>query len=273
MSAERSLARDPIPVLLYHSVSDRPTGQFGPYTVTRAQLASHLDQVNRLGFSTRTVGQLVAQRAAGIPLPARTAVITFDDGFADFDNAWAELSQRGLAATLYVTVGTLGGHSEWLAPLGAGDLPMLSRSQLLDLAADGCEIGAHSMSHPQLDCIARTAAATEIRDSKDGLEQALGRSVETFAYPHGYHDNTVKQLVAEAGYSSAAAVRNALSPADDDPFALARVTITADFSAEQVARVLTGQGAPIARRRERLRTRLWRQERRRRHSRAARMAA
>src|SRR4029453_7936187 len=174
---------------------DHPTGQFGPYTVTRFQLASHLDRVTDLGFQTLTVGQLIAHRAAGRPLPARTAVITFDDGFADFDNAWPELTQRGLAATLYVTAGTVGGRSEWLAPRGAADLPMLSRFQLLDLAADGCEIGAHSMSHPQLDCLARPAAAAEIRQSKDVLEQALGRRIDTFAYPHGYHDKAVKQLV------------------------------------------------------------------------------
>ena len=262
-----------IPVLLYHSVSDQPTGELGPYTVPRSQLATHLDQVTDLGFHTLTVGQLIAHRAAGQPLPERTAVITFDDGFADFDNAWAELTQRGLAATLYVTVGTLGGRSEWLAPLGAGELAMLSRSQLLDLAADGCEIGAHSMSHPQLDCLTRPAAAAEIRQSKDVLEQALGRRVDTFAYPHGYHDKTVKQLVAAAGFTSAAAVRNALSPADDDPFALARVTVMSDFTPEQVASVLTGRGAPTARPGERWGTRLWRRERRRRHSRAERTAA
>jgi peptidoglycan/xylan/chitin deacetylase (PgdA/CDA1 family) len=262
-----------VPVLGYHSVSDQPTGQFGPYTVSRRQLASHLDKVTGLGFHTLTVGQLVAHRAAGIPLPPRTAVITFDDGFADFDNAWPELIQRGLAATLYVTAGTVGKTSEWLAPLGAGGLAMLSRSQLLALAADGCEIGAHSMSHPQLDCLTRQAAAAEILQSKDVLEQALGRNVDTFAYPHGYHDKAVKYLVAEAGYTSAAAVRNALSPADDDPYALARVTVMSDFDAEHVARVLTGRGAPTARRGERWRTRLWRQERRRRHSRAERAAA
>jgi peptidoglycan/xylan/chitin deacetylase (PgdA/CDA1 family) len=262
-----------VPVLLYHSVSDQPTGQFGPYTVSRFQLASHLDQVTGLGFHTLTVGQLVAHRAAGLPLPPRTAVITFDDGFADFDNAWAELTQRGLAATLYVTAGTIGGRSEWLAPLGAGGLAMLDRSQLRDLAADGCEIGAHSMSHPQLDCLTRQAAAAEMLQSKDVLEQALGRRVDTFAYPHGYHDKAVKELVAEAGFTSAAAVRNALSPADDDPYALARVTVTSDFDAEQVARVLTGRGAPTARPGERWPTRLWRRERRRRHSRAERVAA
>jgi peptidoglycan/xylan/chitin deacetylase (PgdA/CDA1 family) len=262
-----------VPVLLYHSVSDQSTGQFGPYTVTRAQLASHLDQVTELGFHTLTMSELVAHRAAGLPLPARTAVITFDDGFADFDNAWSELTQRGLAATLYVTAGTMGGRSEWLAPLGAGELPMLNRSQLLDLAADGCEIGAHSMSHPELDCLTLPAAAAEIRQSKDVLEQALGQRVEAFAYPHGYHDKAVKNLVAAVGFTSAAAVRNALSPADDDPFAVARVTVTADFSAKQIAHVLAGRAVATARSGERWRTRLWRQERRRRHQRAERTAA
>ena len=262
-----------VPILLYHSVSDQPTGQFGPYTVSRSQLATHLDQVTDLGFSTLTVGQLIAHRAAGLPLPPRTAVITFDDGFADFDNAWPELTQRGLAATLYVTAGTMGGRSEWLAPLGAGELPMLSRSQLRDLAADGCEIGAHSMTHPELDCLTRPAAAAEIRESKDVLEQALGRGVDTFAYPHGYHDKVVKYLVAAAGFTSAAAARNALSPADDDAFAVARVTVMSDFGPEEVARILTGRGASVARPGERWRTRLWRRERRRRHQRSERMAA
>ena len=47
-------------MLLYHSVSDPPTGQFGPFTVSRAQLAAHLDPADELGFQPLTVGQLLA---------------------------------------------------------------------------------------------------------------------------------------------------------------------------------------------------------------------
>ena len=90
---------------------------------TRQQFAAHLDRLTTLGFTTLTVGELLAARATGMPLPERTAVITFDDGFADFAAyAWPELAARGLAATLYVTAGTLDGTSRWLAPLGAGGL-------------------------------------------------------------------------------------------------------------------------------------------------------
>jgi peptidoglycan/xylan/chitin deacetylase (PgdA/CDA1 family) len=252
-----------IPILLYHSVSDRPTGDFGPFTVSRSQFAAHLDRLLAQGFEALTIGQLIEQVRAGLPLPARTAVITVDDGFADFTaNAWPELCKRGMNATLYVTAGLIGGTAKWLAPLHAAQLPMLDHHQLVDLAAQGCEIGAHSLSHPHLDCLPRDQAAREIRQSKDILEQILGQPVGSFAYPHGYYDQEVRQMVVDSGYSSASAVKDALSHADDDQFALARITVNSDFDESKIDRVLAGEDVARVRRRERWRTRGWRQVRR-----------
>jgi peptidoglycan/xylan/chitin deacetylase (PgdA/CDA1 family) len=251
-----------IPILLYHSISDSPRGRFASFTVSWATFVQHLDLLVELGFTTVTVGQLIERRSAGNPLPDRTAVITVDDGFADFADAWPELKGRGLNATLYVTAGTIGQTSRWLAPLRAGDVPMLSAAQLHQLAVDGCEIGAHSVTHPQLDCLSLAAASAEIRQSKIVLEQTLGRRVDTFAYPYGYHSRTVKQLVVAAGYTSATAVRNSVSHIDDDPYALARVTVMSDFGTDRIGRVLTGREVSTARPGEQLRTRVWRQVRR-----------
>jgi peptidoglycan/xylan/chitin deacetylase (PgdA/CDA1 family) len=252
-----------IPILLYHSVSDTPTGDFGPFTVSRSQFASQLDRLLAQGFDTLTVRQLQERVRAQVPLAERTAVITVDDGFADFEaNAWPELQKRGMTATLYVTAGVIGGRASWLADLHADQLPMLDRSQVLDLAAQGCEIGAHSMNHPQLDCLPRHQAAQEIAESKDILEQLLGQSVDSFAYPHGYYDVEVRQMVVDAGYFSASAVKDALSHVEDDQFAMARITVKADFDEAKIDQVLAGEGFPRAKRRERWRTRGWRQVRR-----------
>jgi peptidoglycan/xylan/chitin deacetylase (PgdA/CDA1 family) len=255
-----------IPILLYHSVSDRPIGDFGPFTVSRSQFAAHLDRLTAQGFATLTIGQLFERIRARAQLPERTAVITVDDGFVDFQaNAWPELQKRGINATLYVTAGLIGGHAKWLAPLRAAQLPMLDHHQLVDLAAQGCEIGAHSMSHPQLDCLPRDQAAQEVRQCKDILEQVLGQPVDSFAYPHGYYDHEVRQMVVDSGYSSASAVKDALSHVDDDRFALARITVKADFDESKIDQVLAGEGFARARRREKLRTRGWRQVRRWQH--------
>jgi peptidoglycan/xylan/chitin deacetylase (PgdA/CDA1 family) len=281
MSAQHSSVRQPgtapVPVLLYHSIHDRPLGEFGPFTVGRDQFIGHLDRLTALGVRVLSLTELLAHRTTGAALPARSVVITFDDGFADFaDHAWPELHRRGLPVTLYVTAGTVGGRSVWLAPVGAQATPMLTSGQLRELADAGCDIGAHSMTHPELDCLDVDRARAEIRQSKDVLEQLLQRPVPGFAYPHGYHDRAVKRLVTEAGFAHAAAVRNALSPVDDDPFALARVTVMADDDADRIERIVLGQGVPTAQPRERLRTVVWRQVRRvrgRSASRATELAA
>jgi peptidoglycan/xylan/chitin deacetylase (PgdA/CDA1 family) len=166
---------------------------------------------------------------------------------------------------LYVTAGVIGGRSSWLAPLKADQMAMLDRQHLLDLAAQGCEIGAHSMSHPQLDCLPRHQAAQEIRQCKDVLEQILGQSVDSFAYPHGYYDREVRQMVIDSGYTSAGAVKDALSHADDDRFALGRVTVKAQFDETKISRILVGEGLARVKPRERWRTRGWRQVRRWHH--------
>lgn len=250
-----------IPILLYHSVSDTPSGRFGRWTVSRTQLADHLDLLLDTGRQPLTIAELLDGLDAG-RLPDRPVVLTFDDGFADFaDNAWPVLTHRDLAATLYVTAGDLGGRSEWLASLGAR-LPMLTPRAIADLAADGCEIGAHSMSHPQLDCLPDAAAGREISDSKDAMEQVLGAAVDAFAYPHGYHSTITKDLVRAAGFRSAAAVRNALSHPGDDRLALARVTITADCSTSDLARMLAGETVSTAGPQDRWQTTVWRQARR-----------
>lgn len=258
-----------IPILLYHSVSDDASGEFAPYATTRRDFAAHLDLLVERGHTAMTVTDLVERLVSHTPLPPDPVVITFDDGFADFaDAAWPELADRALPATLYVTSGVIGGTSAWLHGEGAGDRRMLSWGALRDLADAGCEIGAHTLSHPPLDCISRVDAEREIVDSKLVLEDGLGRAVPSFAYPHGHHDAHVRRIVIDAGYGSACAVKNALSHVADDTYALARITVLRDLGAAELGERLDGHGVRLAPRRERLRTTAWRTVRRRRHRRA-----
>ena len=98
--------------------------------------------------------------------------------------------------------------------------------------------------------------------SRQELEDGLGRAVHSFAYPHGYHDGTVRRFVEEAGYTSACGVKHVLSSLDDDPFSLGRVIVTRDVDAARLRRLLLDECLPIAPRRERLQTKGWRLARR-----------
>jgi peptidoglycan/xylan/chitin deacetylase (PgdA/CDA1 family) len=178
-------------------------------------------------------------------------VLTFDDGYASTYHGVLELVRRGIGATVYVTSGMIGSPG------------MLSAVEIRGLARlDGVEIGAHTVSHPHVDELTGKRLEEEITGSKNALETVLDAPVASFAYPHGSHDRRSREAVIHAGYRSAAAIKNAISHLEDDPFAIARWTVTAHTSPEQLGRILRGEGVPIAWSRERLRTRAHRTARR-----------
>lgn len=257
-----------VPVLLYHSVAAQASARFRPWAVHPRRFAAHMEHLSGRGYQSLTMQQLEAALGGGGPsLPERPVVITFDDGFADFHSAALPvLEAHHLESTLYVTTGYLGGTAGWLAREREQDRRMLGPEQLHDIAARGVQIGAHSHTHPRLDELSAAASRAEIHRSKDVLEQELQRPVASFAYPHGCHSRRVREQVIEAGYTSATAVRHAMSSTEDDVFSLARVMVLADTATADLERLLAGQGIPQAPYRPRTRTALWRAARRTRRA-------
>jgi peptidoglycan/xylan/chitin deacetylase (PgdA/CDA1 family) len=246
-------------VLLYHAVTTEPGSHIAPFTVTPDEFERQLDAVRDAGLTPVTFGELVHGELTGV-VPPRPVAITFDDGYADFAR-WAlpALTARSLPSTLFVTTGWLeGGKSREPGPTD----PMLSWSQLPELLECGVELGAHSHSHPQMDTLTGPELRDELVRPKDQLEEALGREVDLVAYPHGYNGPRVRRATRAAGYRAAAAVRNALHPSGEDPFAVSRLSVLSTTTAADVARWLDDAGAEVATGRERLLTRGWRAYRR-----------
>ena len=254
----------PIPILLYHGVSHAAPQGLAPYVLTPERFDEHMALVAQRGHRALTVSGLCDLIDRGETVPSETVLVTFDDGLADFaEHGWPILSAHRLAATLYVVSDRIGGDATWLERFGPPP-PMLSWDQLRRLDAEGCEIGAHSATHPELDTLARGDLTDEVRGSRTTLSVGLGHPVRSFAYPHGYHARAVKEAVRLAGFDSACAVRNMLSSPADDRLALARVTIEAGCDTAALGRVLDGAGLPVAPRRQQLRTVGWRAYRRNR---------
>ena len=238
-----------VPVLLYHAITARPPDGLEQFTVHPQRFAEHLDVLRKAGRVGLTVSQLAASLKGRRRLPGLPVLLTFDDGYADFLQAAEELAAARLPSTLYVTTGEI------------GSVGKLTRSQLRSLD-EAVEVGAHSRTHPRLDEVPPERLRDEVFGSKADLEDILQRPVHSFAYPHGDHDRVVRQAVIAAGFGSAAAVKNALSHEQDDPFAIARVTVTAHTTARRIEELLHGQSAPMAWSGERRRTRAYRAYRR-----------
>ncbi len=248
--------RRPLPVLMYHSVADTVDPRFAVWAVTPARFASHLGALASEGYEAFTMREL-RRRAfdGGGALPARAVAITFDDGFEDFHSAaWPRLADHGMTATVFVTTGHVGSTSAWLAREGEGDRPMMSWSQIAELSESGIECGAHGHTHVQLDVVSRVRARDEVECSRRALAEVVG-PVDSFAYPHGYHSRAVRRAVRSTGMTSACAVAGGVACAADDVYAIPRIIVSAEMTAETLLRVIE-RGAPP--RRRALRRAAWR---------------
>ena len=228
-----------VPVLMYHQISAPPEA-VGKLAVPPRVFAGQLEYLARHGFTTMTASALAAALAAGAALPGRAVVLTFDDGFADFhERALPLLRRYGLTATLFVTTG-------WIADAGrgaAGRRPgrMLAWSQIIEAAAGGIEIGAHSHRHPQLDQLGGNRLHAELVISKGLLEDTLGTPVPGLAYPFGYSSAQVRRAASRAGYAYGCGVGNALAGPQHHPFALPRLTVRASTGESAFGHAVRGQ--------------------------------
>jgi peptidoglycan/xylan/chitin deacetylase (PgdA/CDA1 family) len=250
----------PVPILLYHAVTDDPPAWIAPFAVSPATFAGHLDAVIASGREPLTVSQYTDGLRGTADLPPRPVLITVDDGFADFaDNALPALVARKLPSTLYVATGALADQSHDCVLPAAH---MLRSADLTGLEAAGVEIGAHSHTHRQLDRLPAHEVTTELSRSGELLAEAVGHRIRSFAYPHGYWRPQVRSLVGEAGFDSACTVGNALSSGRDHPLALSRLMITASTDSARVASWLNGSGVEVISRKRRVLAFGWRQYRR-----------
>lgn len=134
---------------------------------------------------------LVAPPAGAAPDDPPTVVsLTFDDGNSDQLAAAAIMKSHGMPGTFYVYSGAIGMSG------------FLTLAQLNGLAADGNEIGGHTLNHTDLTTLPTEEARRQICLDRANLH-AWGLAPRSFAYPFAMTSPAISQLVQGCGYNSA----------------------------------------------------------------------
>jgi peptidoglycan/xylan/chitin deacetylase (PgdA/CDA1 family) len=205
-------------ILTYHSISEGDSPLRTPPSL-------FTEQVEWLRANARVapLDEVVSALASGAPLPERTVVLTFDDGFSDFYSAAAPVLRRlKLPATIFLATGYCGKTNAWPGqPAWVEQQALLDWQQVTELAQDGFCFGAHSLTHPALPALSPAEAEDEICGSKAQLEGRTGCQVDFFAYPYGRWTPAVRDMV-RASYRGACSTGAGAVEPDADPFALPR---------------------------------------------------
>ena len=205
--------------LMYHSVTSG-TGKPGwRYAVSMQRFRAQLDLLQGEGWHTHRIDELGTK-----PLPARSVVITFDDGYQDNFAAFNELARRGMTASWFIVSRDIGRNAGW-QDLGSPQLPLLEAAQLREMHAGGMEIGSHSHTHCRLTECDNDALAEELAHSKSILEDVLNATVNSLAYPYGLNDDRVVEATRAAGYIAACTTRSGWAIRDEDPLRIRRLSV------------------------------------------------
>ena len=147
----------------------------------------------------------------------------FDDGFeSSYINALPIFDRAGFKTTQYVITGRF---------KTAG---YVNEQQVLHMAAEGHEIGAHTRTHPHLSQLTQEQLVNEIAGSRQDLQGIGVTTVTSFAYPYGDENQKTENAVQLAGFSNARSTKYGLNDKNSDPFSLKFESVTAQSKFEKI---------------------------------------
>ena len=120
---------------------------------------------------------------------------------------------------------------------------VMTEQEIRELTADGLvDVGAHTVTHPQLSALPLPAQADEVVGSRARLEAITGRPVESFAYPFGarcdYTEETV-ELVRRSNFACSCSNFEGLVKATTDRYQIPRFHVV-DCDGRNFRRMLEG---------------------------------
>lgn len=237
-----------IPVLTYHHIlRDEENTRFR-HTSTTTSVVAFSNQMTWLrdrGYSTLTLYQLEGYLRNRMNLPARSVVITFDDGLKSiYRYAYPILKEYGFKATSFIISSRIKRHPQAWNPKA---LQFMSISEI-QASQDVFDVQSHTHFLHRVDGYRRPILLSrsyhnilfDFERSRRALSQ-FNPHVLYLSYPFGGYDDKAVKAANDAGFHMAVTtVRGKVKPGDN-PFLLKRLYILRTDSLETMSRLIANQ--------------------------------
>lgn len=237
-----------IPILTYHHIlRDEENTRFR-HTSTTTSVRAFSNQMTWLrdqGYTTLTMYQLEGYVRNKMNLPARSVVITFDDGLKSVNRyAYPILKEYGFKATAFIISSRIKRYPQkW----GQKSLQFMSISELEQIQ-DVFDIQSHTHflhrvdgdHHPILLSRSYHNILFDFERSRRALNQ-FNPHVLYLSYPFGGYNATAVQAANDAGFHMAVTTVKGKVKPGDNPFLLKRLYILRTDSLETMSRLISNQ--------------------------------
>ena len=228
-----------IVILMYHMVSEHEKKH--TLSISTARFKRHMWYLKSKKYTPISLDQL--QRYffnKADSLPERPVIITFDDGYMDnYENALPILREYNFSATIFIVSGLVGKVNQWIKAEGYPERPLMGWREIEDMKRNGITIGSHTLNHPRLSLLENKDVRREIEGSKKLFEDRLGVPINHFAYPYGDMNESIIDIVREAGYTTACSVMSGFNSERINLFKLRRIGVFGSDSLRRFAVKLT----------------------------------
>lgn len=213
-----------VPVLYYHSVRESADNEV---TISPEMLKTQLKYIKDQGYVTLTISELKEYLLNNSPIPKKSIVITFDDGYMDnYFNAFPILKNLNMVATIFCITSDLNGTY------------YLSIDAINEMCHYGIDFQSHTVNHPKLDKMTYDEQLIELKESKKTLESITGKKVDCIAYPFGDFNADSIKAAKDSGYSLGFTTKIGFSDRDDNPLKLDRIYISSKYNMDTFKEIL-----------------------------------
>jgi len=215
-----------VPILMYHSIAYEKDN---PVRLPIENLEEQFKYLKDNGYYTITLTDLYKYFMTDTPIPEKSVVLTFDDGYVDNYMAMLPILKKyNFKATIFVITGVIDKSDNYL-----------TSQQLKEMEKYGVDIESHTANHENLKDLSKEKQLETLIKSKKELEKMLNKKVNFFAYPFGGYTKTSIEAVREAGYKMAITTDGRLASKSDGIFSLHRIYISGFHNIEEFKKRLT----------------------------------
>ncbi len=193
--------------------------------------AFHLIQgIGTLNIDNFSIRPLAAN--PGDLFPQGFVTLTFDDGWTShYTQALPKLNAAGLKGSFYIITNESGNAD----PANINNpASYLDYGHVQEIATAGHEVSAHTRTHASLINISQSQATTEVQGSRTDLLNEGFSPVNTFVYPYGEYNNSVIQIVKNAGFIGARGVEAGYNTKATDKYALKDQNVLVETTVDQM---------------------------------------